>query len=84
MAQLLGACGHTLAKQVSDENPSDSELDISAVVDGSDSDDASVHDRSYDKFRSEGPSTSEKGVSDIDFQALVNKTILDQLTAICK
>ena len=69
---------------MSNENLSDSKLNISALIDGSDSNDASIHERSYDKFGSEGPSTSAKSTSDIDSQALVNKTNLDQLTAISK
>ena len=36
MTQLLGASGHSLDQQVSDKNPSDSELGMSAVVNMSD------------------------------------------------
>ena len=64
---------------MSDEQSSDRELDISTVVNGSGSDDKSTHNRSYDKFISEGPCTSCQSTPKTDSQNLVNEKNLDQL-----
>ena len=69
----------SVAQQNSDASSnSESDLDLSAVVDGSDSDDGSTQGRSFDRLQMENPSTSA-AVSD---QALVNQQILAQLSAI--
>ena len=71
-------------KQMGHDRSSESELDCSAVVGASDSDDPStIASRSFEKFYSEKvPSTS--GSSDNPAQSLVNQKILEQLTSIGK
>ena len=69
----------SVAQQDSDVSyNSDSDLDLSAVVGGSDSDDMSTQGRSFDRLQAENPSTSA-AVSD---QTFVNQQILAQLSAI--
>ena len=63
-------------QDLNDSSNSDSDLDLSAVVAGSDSDDVST--QSFDRLQSDKPSTSA-AVSD---QTLVNQQILAQLSAI--
>ena len=79
-SEFLNLLGNTsVAQQDSDASfNSDSDLDLSAVVSGSDSDDVSTQGRSFDRLQAENPSTSA-AVSD---QTLVNQQILAQLSAI--
>ena len=79
-SDFLNLLGKTsVAQQDSDvSSNSDSDLDLSAVVGGSDSDDVSTQGRSFDRLQAENPSTSA-AVSD---QTLVNQQILAQLSAI--
>ena len=62
-------------------NSSSSELDCSGLVD-TDSDNASTQLRSFDRLTVDGPSTSANKTCNSDTQALINQTILQQLTAI--
>ena len=69
----------SVAQQNSDASSNSvSDLDLSAIVDGSDSDDGSTQGHSFDRLQMENPSTSA-AVSD---QALVTQQILTQLSAI--
>ena len=70
-------------KQMGHDSSSESELDCSAVVGASDSDDPSINaSRTFDKYYSEKvPSTS---TSDQTAQTMVNHKILEQLTSIGK
>ena len=79
-SDFLNLLGNTsVAQQDSDvSSNSDSDLDLSAVVGGSDRDDVSTQGRSFDRLQAENPSTSA-AVSD---QTLVNQQILAQLSAI--
>ena len=79
-SEFLNLLGNTpVAQQDSDvSSNSDSDLDLSAVLSGSDSDDVSTQGRSFDRLQAENPSTSA-AVSD---QVLVNQQILAQLSAI--
>ena len=71
-------------KQMGHDSSSESELDCSAVVGASDSDDPSINvSRTFDKYYSEKvPSTS--GTLDQTAQTVVNHKILEQLTSIGK
>ena len=72
-------CNTSVAQQDSDvSSNSDSDLDLSAVVGGLDSDDVSTQGRSFDRLQAENPSTSAT-VSD---QTLVNQKILAQPLAL--
>ena len=51
-------------------------------VNSLDSDDAGTHTCSFNRLTSEGPSTSASKSMTSDTQALINQTILQQLTAI--
>ena len=85
MTHLLSAGSDIVKdKQMDHDSSSESELDCSAVVEASDSDDPSTLDtRSFDKFNTEKvPSTS--GSSDHTMQTLVTQKILEQLTSIGK
>ena len=68
MTNLLG--NSSLTQQASDSS-SDSELDCSAIVGGSDSDDVSTPGRLFDRLQPETPKTSV-AVSD---QTIVNQQI---------
>ena len=70
------------AQQALDPNFSDSDLDGSEMVNSLDSDDAGTQPHSFDRLVSEGPSTSASKPMTSDTQALINQTILQQLTAI--
>ena len=72
------------AQQDTDSNSSGSDLDGSALVNSSDSDDAGTQPRSFDRLATEGPSTSANKHTTSDAQALINQTILQQLSAIGK
>ena len=72
------------AQQDTDPNSSGSDLDGSALVNSSDSDDAGIQPRSFDRLATEGPSTSANKHTTSDAQALINQTILQQLSAIGK
>ena len=85
MTRLLSARSDIVKdKQTGHDSSSESELDCSAVVGASDSDDPSTLDaRSFDKFNSEKlPSTSS--TSDQTMQTLINQKNLEQLTSIGK
>ena len=79
-SEFLNLLGNTpITHQDSDTSSnSDSDLDVSAEVGGSDSDDVSTQGHSFDCLQSETPSTSA-AVSD---QTIVNQQILAQLSAI--
>ena len=74
--------GH--AQQDSDPNSSISDLDCSGLVDTSENDDAGAQPRSFDRLVVDSPSTSASKTTTSDTQALINQTILQQLTAIGK
>ena len=64
-----------------DLNSSISDLDCSGLVD-TDSNDASTQPSSFDRLAVDSPSTSVSKTTTSDTQALINETILQQLTAI--
>ena len=70
------------AQQDSDPNSLGSDLDGSALVNSSDSDDASTQPRSFDRLAAEGPSTSANKQTISDAQAIINQTILQHLSTI--
>ena len=70
------------AQQDSDPNSSGSDLDGSALVNSSDSDDAGTQPRSFDRLATEGPSTSTNKQTTSDTKAIINQTILQHLSAI--
>ena len=70
------------AQQDSNPNSSGSDLDGSALVNLSDSDDAGTQPRSFDRLAAEGPSTSVNKQMTSDAQAIINQTILQHLSAI--
>ena len=72
--------GHT--QQASDLNSSNSDLDCSGLLNSLESDNASIPPRSFDRLVVDGPSTSASNATNSDTQALINQTILQQLTAI--
>ena len=85
MTRLLSTGSKTLHdKQMGHDSSSESELDCSAIVGASDSDDSNTPGgRAFDRLHSEkSPSTSS--TSDQTAQTLVNQKILEQLTTIGK
>ena len=81
LTNLLGnASAH--AQPDSDSNSSASDLDGSAFVNSSDSDDAGTQPHSFDRLAAEGPSTSANKHTTPDTQAIINQTILQHLSAI--
>ena len=85
MTRLLSTGSETLHdKQMGHDSSSESELDCSAIVGASDSDDSNTPGgRAFDRLHSEkSPSTSS--TSDHTAQTLVNQKILEQLTTIGK
>ena len=76
LTNLLGnSSAH--AQQDSDPNSSGSDLDGSALVNSSDSDDAGTQPRSFDRLSAEGPSTSANKHTTSDTQAIINQIIND-------
>ena len=59
-----------------------SDLDGSALVNSSDSDDAGTQPQMFDRLASESLSTSADKQTTSDAQALIKETILQQLSAI--
>ena len=76
----MNSPGH--AQQASDLNSSISDLDCSGLVDTSESDNASAQLCSFDRLIVDSPSTSASKTTTSDTKALINQTILQQLTAI--
>ena len=78
--EFLNLLGNTSVTQQDFDvsSNSDSDLDLSAVVGGSDSDDVSTRGHSFDRLQSETPSTSAA----MPDQTIVNQQILAQLSAI--
>ena len=72
--------GH--AQQASDLNSSTSDLDCSGLLNTSEISNASTEPRSFDRLVVDSPSTSTSKPPTSDTQALINQTILKQLTAI--
>ena len=75
---------HTLAmsQQESQNSSSDSDLDCSAIVNETDSDDASNPVRAFNRFEPEASTSSAQQNNVQDVQALVNHQILSQLSTI--
>ena len=78
--QEVNSSGH--AQQAPDLNSSNRDLDCSGPVDTLESDDASTKPRLFDRVIVDSPSTSAGKRTTYDTQALINQTILQQLTAI--
>ena len=76
----VNSSGH--AQQASDLNSSNSDLDCSGLVDTSECNNASTQPRLFDTLVVDSPSTSASKTTTSDAQALINQTILQQLTAI--
>ena len=70
------------AQQDSDPNSSGSDLDGSALVNLSESDDAGTQPRFFDRLATECPSTSAIKQTTSNTQAIINQTILQHLSAI--
>ena len=74
--------GH--AQHASDVNSSDNDLDCNVLLNSLDSDDVSTKLCSFDRLAVNNPNTSASKTATLDTQALINQTILQQLTAIGK
>ena len=82
ITNLLGSQTLAMAQQASQNSSSDSDLDCSALVNETDSDDASTPVRSFNRFEPEASTSSTQQNNSQDVQALVNHQILSQLSAI--
>ena len=68
--------------EVSDQNSSSSDLNCSGLMKTSESDNASTQACSFDRLVVDSSSTCTSKTLTLDTQALINQTILQQLSAI--
>ena len=81
LTNLLGdSTAH--AQQDSDPNILGSDLDVSALMNSSHSDNVGTQPWSFDRLASENPSTSADNRTTSDAQAIINQTILQQFSVI--